>query len=125
VTIPNPMKSDWKKVFVQTGLMQLERRADGLELSADLPGMEEKDIEIVVSDNQLIVRGERRVLPGPAAATDPVQANRFTVFSRSIDLPEGVHTDEISAVLEMGRLKVNIPAPAKRDFKRIEVRSAA
>jgi HSP20 family molecular chaperone IbpA len=125
VTIPNPTRPEPKKIVVQAGSMYLTRSMDGLELTVEMPGLEEQDVEVAVSDGVLTVRGERRA---PADAhvevRHPVACGQ-SVFSRLFELPDGVSVDKITAVLRMGVLKVSIPIPARMETRKIEVRAAA
>lgn len=105
--------------------MDLAETKDGFELTAEVPGLEEKDVKVSLSDRLLTISGEK------AASREETDKNyRFTersfgAFSRSIELPADVEADKISATLSNGVLKVSVPRSAKAEPKQIEVKRAA
>lgn len=98
-----------------------------IEISAELPGLERKDVEISVDDDVLAVRGEKRV---EAKEEDKnknyhVTERSYGMFFRAIQLPPGVDTASIQATMSKGVLKIMVPKPAKSEPKKIEVKDAA
>lgn len=125
VTIPNPTRPEPKKVMVQAGPLSWNATRDAFELTMDLPGLDEEDIDITLSEGLLIVRGEKRAVLAANSESGPGDEGGHGVVLRSIELPEGVNPDRISAVLRMGVLKLTVPLPAKAQFRKIDVRAAA
>jgi HSP20 family protein len=72
---------------VQAGPMHLNPTTDGLELTVDLPGLEEQDVDVTVSGDMLLIRGERRTLFNTNGEIPPQIANGHEVFSRAMELP--------------------------------------
>ena len=105
--------------------MDLAETKDGLELTADLPGLEGKDVEVTVRDGVLTVRGEKKFASDEKNKNYHFVERGYGSFSRSIGLPEGVDSDKITASLDKGVLKVTIPTPARAEPKTIEVKSNA
>lgn len=88
---------------------------------AELPGVDpDKDVEITVSGDMLNIRGERREEKKEAHRSE----FRYGSFSRSLALPSGVDTDNITASYDQGVLTVKIPLPQadKPRTKRISVK---
>ena len=86
-----------------------------LRVSAELPGMDEKDVEILVDDGVLTIRGEKK------SETED-QGRRFSEryygrFERSIALPYEVEEDKASASFQNGVLTVTLPKSAKAQEK--------
>lgn len=125
VAIPKPTPPEPGRVFVNGGPMRLTWTPEAMEVTMDLPGVQQEDIQVVVSQNVLTVSGSASAAVegngGPPIAGDQARGE----FSRSFKLPWGVNADQISALVRMGVLKVTIPAPARYDFKKIDVRRAA
>ncbi len=125
VAIPKPTPPEPGRVFVNGGPMRLTWTPEAMEVTMDLPGVQQEDIQVVVSQNVLTVSGSVSATiegnGGPPIAGDQARGG----FSRSFKLPWGVNADQISALVRMGVLKVTIPAPARYDFKKIDVRRAA
>ncbi len=104
--------------------MDLAETRDGLELTVEVPGMDEKDVQVSVSDGILTVSGEKRFEKQATDRNYRFVERGYGAFSRSIDLPPGVKAEDIKADLAKGVLKVTVPTPAKPEAKKIEVKSA-
>ena len=118
VTIPNPTKPIPKIVEVRSDPGRLLETVDGFELSLDLPGLQEGDVQVSVAAGRLTVRGERGY---PA---DTLERDRAACL-HCVDLPAGVDADRISASLQQGVLTVVIPAAARPAERRIEIQPSA
>jgi HSP20 family protein len=96
-----------------------------LRVSAELPGLDEKDVEVLVDDDVLTIRGEKR------AETEDKE-RRFTEryygrFERVIPLPFAVEEDKAEASFNNGVLTVTLPRSAKAEdrAKRIAISGKA
>ena len=104
--------------------MDLAETKEGLELTVELPGLEEKDVEVTVRDGLLTVSGEKKFETEEKDKNYRFVERSYGSFSRAIELPEGVTPDQIKATLSKGVLRVTVPTPPKPEPKKIEVRSA-
>jgi HSP20 family protein len=104
--------------------MDLAETKDGLELTVELPGLEEKDVNVAVSDGVLTVSGEKTFEAEQKDKTYHFVERSYGSFSRAVELPEGVTPDQIKATMSKGVLKVTVPTPAKPESKKIEVKAA-
>ncbi len=105
--------------------MDLAETKEGLELTVEVPGLEEKDVHVSVSDGQLTVSGEKRFEKEEKEKTYHFVERGYGSFSRAVSLPPGVKADDIKATLNKGVLKVTVPTPAKPEPKTIEVHTTA
>ena len=96
-----------------------------IEITAELPGLEEKDVQINVADNILTIRGEKKAEKEQKDKNYRMVERSYGAFERSLELPEGVNADAIKANIDKGVLKVTVPKPAPAQVKKIEVKSAA
>jgi HSP20 family protein len=98
-----------------------------IQVSAELPGLERKDVEISIDDDLLTVRGEKKVesKEGDKDKNYHVAERSYGVFVRGIQLPAGIDPSKIEATMSNGVLKIRIPKPAKSEPKKIEVKEAA
>lgn len=103
--------------------MDLVETEDHLVLRADLPGVDEKDIEIEVKDGVLTVSGERRSQHETEREGFHRVERSFGRFSRSLELPKGVDPQSVSAHFDKGVLELRMPKPAERKPTRIEINS--
>jgi HSP20 family protein len=96
-----------------------------IEITAELPGLEEKDIQINVADNILTIRGEKKAEKEQKDKNYRLVERSYGSFERTLELPEGVNADAIKANISKGLLKVTVPKPAPTQAKKIEVKSGA
>jgi HSP20 family protein len=104
--------------------MDLAETKDGLELTVEVPGLDEKEVEVSVSDGLLTVSGEKKFESEQKDKSYRFIERGYGAFSRSISLPEGVKAEDIKASMAKGVLKVSVPMPTKAQPKKIEVKSA-
>jgi HSP20 family protein len=98
---------------------------EAIEVSAEMPGLERKDVEISVDDDTLTIRGEKKVEEGQNDKNVQHSERSYGVFLRVLQLPPGIDPSSIQATMSKGVLKVTIPKPAKSEPKKIEVKEAA
>jgi HSP20 family protein len=84
-----------------------------LEISAELPGLDEKDIELVMSDGVLTLKGEKKEEREEQAKDHYVSERRYGAFQRSFTVPDTVDEDKISAAFDKGVLTVTLPKMPK------------
>lgn len=94
-----------------------------IEVTAELPGLEETDVQINLSDNLLTIRGEKKAEKEQKDKNYRLVERSYGSFERTFELPEGVSPDAIKANIAKGVLKVTIPKPAPAQAKKIEVKS--
>ena len=98
-----------------------------LEVTAELPGVDEADIEVTLSDNVLTIKGEKKAESEKEDKNYHVVERSYGSFQRSLKVPFDASADEISAKFEKGVLKVTLPKPPEVEAKtrKIPVHSAA
>ena len=96
------------------------------KITAELPGMEQKDIEIELSGDLLTLKGEKRVEREEKAKNRYISERAYGSFQRSFALPEGVDRDKIAADLSKGVLTIALPktAAAQKQQKKIAIKAA-
>ena len=94
---------------------------DSIVIKAELPDVEQKDIEVRIEDNTLILKGERK------HETDVKKENYhrieryFGSFQRSFSLPATVRQENVSAVCDKGILTITMPKKEETKPKQINV----
>lgn len=96
-----------------------------IEITAELPGLEEKDVQINISDNLLTIRGEKKAEKEEKDKNYRLVERSYGSFERTLQLPAGINADAIKASIAKGVLKVTVPKPAAAQAKKIEVKAAA
>ncbi|MFI5015382.1 MAG: Hsp20/alpha crystallin family protein [Hyphomicrobiales bacterium] len=105
--------------------MDVTETDKAIEVTAELPGLEEKDVEINLADDLLTIRGEKKSEKEEKDKNYHLVERNYGSFSRSIQLPAGVKSDAIQASIAKGVLKVTVPKPEPSVTKKIEVKAAA
>lgn len=93
----------------------------GYELSLEVPGMEEKDIDVSVSDDTITIKGEKRESTEKKEKDYHLTERRYGSFQRVFTLPRGVDTAAIQAKLAKGVLEVNMPKTKEAQTKKRKV----
>ena len=96
-----------------------------IEITAELPGLEEKDVQINVADNLLTIRGEKQAEREEKDKNYRLVERSYGSFERTLELPKGVNADAIKANIAKGVLTVTVPKPVPAQAKKIEVKAAA
>lgn len=92
-------------------------------VTLELPGVDEKDVDLSIDGSTLIVKGEKRA-EQRAENDGLVHAERaFGAFQRAIELPCEVDASGAQARLENGILAITLPKSEKAKPRRIEVRA--
>jgi HSP20 family protein len=97
-------------------------RKDEVVLRADLPGLEQKDIEVDVEEGLLTIRGERK---GEQEVKEEgfYRCERWAgAFTRTVGLPPGVDPENIKATFKNGVLEVHLPKTREAKGKKIEIK---
>jgi HSP20 family protein len=96
------------------------------ELTAELPGMDEKNIEVKVANGNLIIKGEKQEEKEEMKKDYYMRERNFGSFERRFELPEGVDADKIEASFKKGVLALTLPKKleAQMPAKKIEVKAA-
>lgn len=97
----------------------------GVEVTAELPGIDEKNVEVSLADNALTIRGEKKSEKEEKGEGWFISERSFGSFMRTIPLPVEVDEDKVSAQFRNGVLTVTLPAAAdaERKTKKIAVKS--
>ena len=96
-----------------------------IEITAELPGLEDKDVQVNFADNVLTIRGEKKAEKEEKDKTYRLVERSYGSFVRSLELPAGVNADAIKASIDKGVLKVTVPKPVPAQVKKIDVKTAA
>jgi HSP20 family protein len=94
-----------------------------LRITAELPGVSEKDIDVSIEDDMLTIRGEKRVERKEEKENYRFSERSFGTFQRTLRLPVRANPDKIRASFEHGVLEVTVPKDKEiARGRRIEVK---
>jgi len=96
------------------------------EITAELPGLEEKDVEVKVANGVLVIKGEKKEEKEEREKDYYLTERRFGAFARSFAMPEGVDVGRIEATFAKGLLTVRMPktVEAQKSETKIAVKAA-
>lgn len=105
--------------------MDVSEDASCYTITAELPGLEEKDVEVSINGSILSIKGEKQQESERKEKNYYLSERSYGAFSRSLHLPDGVDRDKISAQIAKGVLSVKLPktAAAQNGSKKIEVKA--
>ena len=92
-------------------------------VTAEMPGVDERDIEVTVADGMLTIKGEKTEEKEEKKKDYHVSERRFGSFSRSFALPRTADVDKVQASMKNGVLSVVLPkaAEAKATQRKVEI----
>jgi HSP20 family protein len=119
---PNLARLEWEVAPA----IDLAEKDDSYEITAELPGIDEKNVEIKLSNHTLTIKGEKSEEKEEKRKDYYLSERRYGSFQRSFQLPDGVDADRIEAKFSKGVLTVNLPktVEAKKAEKKITVKAA-
>lgn len=94
---------------------------EGLHVTLELAGMDEKDIDVSVDNDILAIRGEKRSEKEETREGVQWSECSYGAFHRGIPLPPGLDLDSINAKFKKGVLRVHVPRTAESKQKRRSV----
>lgn len=99
---------------------------DAIEVKADLPGLEEKDIDVKLANGVLVISGERKEESEEKKKNYYHAERSYGVFNRSVSLPCEVDEDRIDATFKKGVLTITLPksAQAKEEERKIQIKTS-
>jgi len=120
--LPWPRVSD----LAITPAVDVAEKEKEYEITAELPGMDEKNIEIKLSNGTLTIKGEKKEEKEEREKDYYVSERRYGSFVRSFQVPEGVDTGKIEATFAKGVLNIKLPktTEAQKSEKTISVKAA-
>jgi HSP20 family protein len=120
-SFPNLPSIESTEVAPRTNVSETDKM---IEITAELPGLEEKDVQINFADDVLTIRGERKSEKEEKDKNYRVFERNYGAFTRSIALPPGTDPNKIKANIDKGILKVTVEKPEPKVAKKIEVKAA-
>ncbi|HUP28483.1 MAG TPA: Hsp20/alpha crystallin family protein [Chloroflexia bacterium] len=81
----------------------------GVQVTAELPGMDENDIELSLHNNTLTIKGEKKAEVEDKREGYYRAERTYGAFHRSVPLPEGIDADKVDATFKKGVLYVTVP----------------
>jgi HSP20 family protein len=107
--------------------VEVSEREGNLVVCADLPGLEKDDVKVEVTDDSIVIQGERRREQEDKREGYYRSERSYGSFYRAVPLPENANGDQATASFHNGVLEVSVPLAENRKRNRrinIETRAA-
>ena len=120
---PGNPQSNWRHL---TPAVDVDENEKEIIVTAELPGITDKDVEVGLAGDILTIKGEKHSQHEQKNGDSSYTERRFGSFSRVVRLPFEAGEEAVDAMFGNGVLTVRIPKPAhlQRAVRRIEVRAA-
>ena len=101
--------------------------ADAIEMTAELPGVEEKDIKVSLDGNRLVISGEKKEETKRDEKDWHVEERSYGSFYRAMSLPFSPEDGAIAAHLDKGVLHISVKKPPEitKSVKTVEIKTGA
>jgi len=128
------LRQDIDRLFAEmAGLPTAAPRMDVTEtekailVTAELPGLEEKDVEVTLTGNLLTLRGEKKIEREETGETRHVIERATGQFARALEVPVGLDPKAVMARMDKGVLTITLPKPvaAPVEARKIDITRAA
>ena len=110
-----------ERTYMWTPSIESYTKDGKIVFRAELPGVDAKDLDVSISDRELIIKGERKEEKDTKKENYVYREIAYGTFERHFALPEGVKTDELKAKFTNGILEVTVPAPVITKARKIEI----
>ena len=120
-TQPTPSNASGDRTWTFSPVVESGWNDNFLNLRAILPGVEEKDVQVSVQNNQLVIEGERKAPVG-------FEKNAFTQlaygrFYAAWPMPTGLDLDHVSCHLHDGILDIQVPITEASKPRQIQIKT--
>ena len=105
--------------------VDIVEKDNAYEITAELPGMDESNVDVKVVNGMLTIKGEKKEEKEEKTKDSYLSERRYGAFQRQFSVPDGVDTDKIEAVFKKGVLTVTLPKTpeAQKAEKKIAVKA--
>jgi HSP20 family protein len=102
-----------KAAFSGMPAVDVTETEKGYKVVAELPGMDEKNIEVKIANGMLTIKGEKQEDKEEEKQDYYVRERSFGSFERTFQVPDGVDLDQVDASFKKGVLTVMLPKTAE------------
>lgn len=121
----NPLTRRFGDAGMANPKFDIAENDDAIEVTAELPGLDEKGVDVTLDHNRLIIKGEKKAESSDKKKDYILNERHYGMFQRVFAMPEGLDEENIKASFKKGVLNIKLPKTeeAKKERRRIEVSS--
>jgi HSP20 family protein len=116
----------WQREWDVAPAVDIVEKDNAYEVTTELPGLDEKDVEVKLADGNLTIKGEKEEEKEEKKKDYYLRERHFGAFERTFRVPTGVDVDKVEASFKKGVLTVTLPKSpeAQKAVKKIAVKGA-
>jgi HSP20 family protein len=120
------VESPWRGSFSFSMAIDMSEDEKAYKISAELPGIDSKDIDVSVTGDMLVLKGEKRQEKEEKDKNYHFSERAYGSFQRAFELPASVDRGKIAADFSKGVLTITLPktAEAQQPTKKIAVKAS-
>lgn len=101
----------WRRELIGHNLpaVDISEKEKSYEITAELPGMDQKNIQITLSNGSLIIKGEKKEDKEVKRKSYHLSERHYGTFERVFSLPKSVDAEKIDASFSKGVLRISLP----------------
>ncbi|ABC75930.1 Hsp20/alpha crystallin family protein [Syntrophus aciditrophicus] len=100
-----------------TPSIDVRENDDALTIKAEIPGIDEKDVEVLVSDDSVTIKGEKKEEQEDKGKDYYRLERTYGSFHRVIPLPKGINLEKVEATFKNGLLSIKLPKTEEAQTK--------
>jgi HSP20 family protein len=106
--------------------VDLKETESEIQVTAELPGVDEKDVEVTLADDVLTIKGEKKSEKEEQKKDYYLMERSYGAFYRALPMPAGIDASKVKADFSKGVLSVTLPktAETKAAARKIEIRKS-
>ncbi len=116
-----PAEANWGKAPA----VDVAEKDKEYEITAELPGMDQSNVEVKLSNGVLTIKGEKKEEKEEKKKDYYMSERRYGSFQRTFQVPDGVDADKVEASFKNGVLTVMLPKTpeAQKQEKKIAIKT--
>ncbi len=120
-----PFKNGGTLVEAFAPRVDIAETAEAMEVSAEIPGMDEKDVEVTLHGDLLTIKGEKKEEKEEKKKDYYRMERSYGSFQRVVPLPCEVQADKVEAKFKNGVLSITLPktAEAQKSTRKIQIKA--
>ena len=113
--------NDWMEEYEGQLAIDVYQTPTEIVLKAPIAGVRQEDLEVSITDEHIVIKGERHDTAQESVEGYFVQECYWGTFARTYDFPIGVDSDNATAKLVDGILTITVPKTAKARTRTLPV----
>jgi HSP20 family protein len=106
---PDSLRSFWSQGGGREPVVDFQDRGDHFVLTAELPGFDKDDVEVLIDSNAIELKAKRNSEQEDSGESGVRRQSSYSYFQRRLTLPERIQTEKVVGTMKNGVLEVKLP----------------